>query len=532
LVELVVSIFFGILESVRTTQGCVVIAGPAVGLSLTYLVLLVVLRPAIAPIDNVFFIAVAAMQLWASVFFLAFSFESGFTELELTGSVVIVTTEFAMLFYLLVQLYKAAEPLGNWVEANKRAWFTRYPWLRESALADPIGHAAAAIASLRAKVRGQIDARRKAQSEAAEKAKADRSERREARKRREELLAKGLPPSEEDDAEPNGGLGAGLLSKAGGAAGNRHEDSDDEISVLAGAAPLLRRPRHQQQKPALASSVGATQRDLDRESIASGDSFTTYTSATSFEGEDFSTLSYVPPNVLASVNGDASARNDPGVLSAAVEDDASASSGGCSDSQCTECRRAAQSSTCSCGRSSHRRSDDSTSSSGESFLSSDESSSPSASAAASTCSCATLQFQDESGNLLSLKDVAALLRNWQRRHFMPNVGPDMLPLPLDELRNMVRASGVDGAREDEAVLALVAELQANATSAKGVDAKTAALAALEAGAPVDPAKKTAGGDDAAKAPPAPPPPQLHDAEAVGKFEGFFGRRPKACCIVM
>jgi hypothetical protein len=499
IVELVVSMGFGILESVRTEQGCIVIAAPSLGLGIVYLALLVALRPAIAPADNVLFIAFAAVQVWCALFYMVFTLESGLVELEYTGTVVLNIVEFIAPIYTLLQLLYHWEFVSEWIERNKAAWFSRYPWLRESPLANPTRHVQQSIRGLKERVVKAVEARRLAHAEAAKAKKAAAETAKTAARAASALKATAAKPRDPTI------LAAGLLANAapiGGPLVNDNDvmvkpkgrESDDEISVLMNV-----------------------HRTGSESSFSSGTTFST-TTRSSQDGTGAESKSARVSNRSALNTANTSDHPSDG-----GPDDSGTS---CSDSRCS-CRQHggdSHGSQCSCGRSTDRDGTGSTSSAEESSSTSTASTSD---AASTVASAATLQFQDECGNLLTLREVADRLRQWQRRKLMPNVRPDLLPLPLEELRLMVRNAGVAAAEEDMVLLNLVSELQANTYGASD-DANAPALANMEAGALLPPglAPPVKQGEERR-----PLPPSFQDDANLDAFEAFFGRRPRPCCCV-
>lgn len=72
LVELGLSITYGLLEAVRTDRGCLPIAGVALVINFVHLMTLLLCRPFIAPIDQLLMPTVAALSVGANVFHIVF----------------------------------------------------------------------------------------------------------------------------------------------------------------------------------------------------------------------------------------------------------------------------------------------------------------------------------------------------------------------------------------------------------------------------------------------------------------------------
>ena len=142
-----------------------------------------------------------------------------------------------------------------------------------------------------------------------------------------------------------------------------------------------------------------------------------------------------------------------------------------------------------------------------------------------------MQFQDENGHYLTIKEVADLIRRWQRRTNMPNVNPDLLPIPIEDLKEMIRAGGIEAEQVDRVAVDLVAELHANANAMfEDGDHAPASMGARLRGLEEGAATKSAPLNPVA-ARRLLPPPELRNGAACSAFEEFFGRRPTACCIV-
>jgi hypothetical protein len=546
IIELAVSILFGVLESVRTTLGCEVIAGPAMGLCLVYLVLLIVLRPGVAPADNILFTFAAAVQLWCCLFYLVFSLEPGFPELEATGTWVLNLLEFGMLLYLVSQAKLHIEPVIGWFARNARAWEARFPWTQGAPLGGPIGKLIAGVLAAKQQVvtafedrkararllrENALLERREAEKAAKEKAIAD-----EAAKRRDRLVLDGtnLEMSLLRFAAPVGGSAGPGTTAIGPAAADDALSKPSAFVQNAGTDGTASRAAV---RPLRGVADSRAQSDdevslLLRAGDASSDATTSGT-ATLPRGSRRG-------NTTAGASSSYNSREDES------SDNDSAFS--CSDSQCT-CHLHSSESTERDGASSseevgpshsarhrhhhHPSPRDRIRQTGGGVTSGDADAS--SSDHGSDCSCATLQFQDERGNLLTLRDVAARLREWQRRRNMPNINADLLPMPVEDLRQLIHDAGVDARRQDEALVTLLLELKANAGAATHplatAEIGVAPPSAVVANAAANGNSKTQNGTSVAD-PPRPPVLSLHDLKTMDEFECFYHRRPRACCVVM